>query len=202
MATFSTSAAARSPAISSGLGAADAINFALGANTFTYGAAYGFSGINQVNVNSGTVILNGTNSATNIAVSGGNLQVGDAANAAASLTGTVDVTGGTLSGHGTVIGGVTIGNGGTLAPGGSIGTLTIQGNLVLAAAASYLVQISAVNSSSTSVTGTATLGGTVRVTSPTNTWRFNSPYTILTSAGLGGTQFGGLGAADAEWSDR
>ncbi len=175
-----------------GLGAADAINFALGANTFTYGAAYGFSGINQVNVNSGTVVLNGTNSATNIAISGGNLQVGDAANTAASLTGTVDVTGGTLSGHGTVIGGVTIGNGGTLAPGGSIGTLTIQGNLVLAAAASYLVQISALNSSSTNVTGTATLGGTVRVTSPTNTWRFNSPYTILTSAGLGGTQFGGL----------
>ena len=175
-----------------GLGAADTINFALGANTFTYGAAYGFSGINQVNVNSGTVILNGANSATNVAVSGGNLQVGDASNAAASLTGTVDVTGGTLSGHGTVIGGVTIGNGGTLAPGGSIGTLAIQGNLVFAAAASYLVQISALNSSSTSVTGTATLGGTVRVTSPTNTWRFNSPYTILTSAGLGGTQFGGL----------
>ena len=175
-----------------GLGATDSINFALGANTFTYGAAYGFSGINQVNVNSGTVVLNGTNSATNVAVSGGNLQVGDAANAAASLTGTVGVTGGTLSGHGTVIGGVTIGNGGTLAPGGSIGTLTIQGNLAFAAAASYMVEISAVGSSSTSVTGTAALGGTVRVTSPTNTYRFNSPYTILTSAGLGGTQFGGL----------
>ena len=62
-----------------GLGTTDAINFALGANIFTYGAAYNFSGINQLNVNSGTVILNGANSATNIAVSGGNLQVGDAA---------------------------------------------------------------------------------------------------------------------------
>lgn len=175
-----------------GLGATDAINFALGANTFTYGAANSFSGINQVNVSSGTVILNGANSATNVSVSGGNLQVGDASNAAASLTGTVGVTGGTLSGHGTVIGNVTVGNGGTLAPGGSIGTLTIQGNLALAAAASYMVEISAVGSSSTSVTGSATLGGTVRVMSPTNTYRFNSPYTILTSAGLGGTQFGGL----------
>jgi uncharacterized protein with beta-barrel porin domain len=175
-----------------GLGTTDAINFALGPNIFTYGAAYNFSGINQLNVNSGTVILNGANSATNIAVSGGNLQVGDAANTAATLTGTVGVTGGTLSGHGTVIGGVSIGNGGTLAPGGSIGTLTIQGNLALAAAASYMVEISAAGSSSTGVTGTATLGGTVQVTSPTHTFRFNSPYTILTSGGRGGTQFDGL----------
>jgi hypothetical protein len=175
-----------------GPGAAGTINFALGANTFIYGAPYSFSGINQVNVSSGTVILNGTNSATNVAVSGGNLQVGDAADPAASLTGTVGVTGGMLSGHGTVIGDVSIGNGGTLAPGGSIGTLTIQGNLVFAAAASYMVEISAVGSSSTRVTGTATLGGTVRITSPTNTYRFNSPYTILTSGGRGGTQFGGL----------
>ncbi len=175
-----------------GLGTTDSINFALGANTFTYGAAFGFGGINQVNVSSGTVILNGANVATSITVSGGDLQIGDASNAAAALTGTVGVTGGTLSGHGTVIGGVTIGNGGTLAPGGTIGTLTIQGNLAFAAAASYMVEISAIGSSSTNVTGTATLGGTARITSPTNTYRFNSPYTILTSAGLGGTQFGGL----------
>src|SRR5674476_1203230 len=67
--------------------------------------------------------------------------VSDAADPAASLTGTVGVTGGTLSGHGTVIGDVSIGAGGTLAPGGSIGTLTIQGNLVFAAAASYMVEI-------------------------------------------------------------
>jgi len=41
----------------------DTINFALGSGTFTYDSAFGFSGISQVNVNSGAVILNGTNSA-------------------------------------------------------------------------------------------------------------------------------------------
>src|SRR6202021_3875103 len=54
-----------------GKGTRDTINFALGSGTFTYGSAFGFSGINQVNVNSGTVLLNGTNSATNLAVNKG-----------------------------------------------------------------------------------------------------------------------------------
>jgi uncharacterized protein with beta-barrel porin domain len=172
--------------------AGDTLNFLLGPSTFTYGAASGFSGFNQVNVNSGMVILNGTNSANNIQVNGGNLQVGDAADPAATLAGAVNVAGGTLSGHGTVVGNVSVGNGATLAPGGSVGTLTIQGNLVLATAANYLVEISAATSSSTAVSGTATLGGNVQVFSANNSYRFNSPYTILTSAGLGGTQFSGL----------
>jgi hypothetical protein len=174
-----------------GSGTTDTINFALGSNTFTYGAAFGFNTINQVNVISGTVILDGTNSATNIAVSGGNLQVGDAANPGATLTGAVSVTGGMLSGFGTVIGNVSIGNGGTLAPGGAsaVGTLSVQGSLAFATAANYLVNISSTSASRTAVTGTATLAGTVQVASPTNSYRFNSPYTILTSGGRGGTTF-------------
>jgi hypothetical protein len=177
-----------------GSGTSDTINFALGSNTFTYGAAYGFNTINQVNVLSGTVILDGANSATNISITGGNLQVGDAANPGAALTGAVGVSGGMLSGFGTVIGNVSIGNGGALAPGGqaSPGTLTVQGNLVFATAASYLVSISSNVASRTAVTGTATLAGTVAVTSPAGSYRFNTPYTILTSGGLGGTQFNTL----------
>ena len=167
------------------------LNFAVGPGTFAYGAAFGFSGFNQFNLSSGTVILDGVNSATNIAVTGGNLQVGDAADPAAKLTGTVNVTGGTLSGHGTVVGDVTIGNGATLAPGGSVGTLSIQGNLVMATALAYLVDVSSTAASSTAVSGTAALGGTVQVFSSNNSYRLNSPYTILTSAGLGGTQFNG-----------
>jgi len=174
------------------LGAGGTLDFAVGPGTFTYGAASGFSGFNQVNVNSGRVILDGANSATNILVNGGSLQVGDASNPGATLTGAVTVIGGALSGHGTVIGNVIMGNGTTLAPGGSVGTLTIQGNLVLATATSYMVDVSSVAGSSTAVSGTATLGGTVGVFSSTNSFRFNSPYTILTSAGLGGTQFNGL----------
>ena len=43
-----------------GQGADNNFNFALGAGTFTYAAPFGFSGINQVNINSGTVVLNGS----------------------------------------------------------------------------------------------------------------------------------------------
>jgi uncharacterized protein with beta-barrel porin domain len=175
-----------------GGGAGNTLNFAIGPGAFIYGSAFGFSVIDQVNVSSGTVILNGTNSATSVAVTGGNLQVGDAADTAAKLTGNVNVTGGTLSGHGTVVGNVSVGNGATLAPGGSVGTLTIQGNLVLASAVSYMIDVASVTSSRTAVTGTATLGGIVGVMTSANSVRFNSPYTILTSAGLGGTRFNGL----------
>jgi hypothetical protein len=46
--------------------------FTLAPAEFTYRAAYGFSGIKQVNVNSGTVILNGANNANTVTISGGN----------------------------------------------------------------------------------------------------------------------------------
>ena len=78
-----------------GQGSSNGIIFALGAGTFTYGAAYGFTGISAVDVNSGTVVLNGANDATNIDVNGGVL----------AGTGTLDP----LT--------VTIHNGGTLEPG-------------------------------------------------------------------------------------
>jgi uncharacterized protein with beta-barrel porin domain len=51
--------------------------------------------------------------------------------------------GGTLGGNGIV--GNTTNNGGVLSPGNSIGLLTVQGNLVFTAAASYLVEVSRSN---------------------------------------------------------
>ena len=67
-----------------GQGSKDTINFSFGIfDTFTYAHAFGFSGINQVNVNTGVVILAGTNSATTITVNnGGVLQIGDGTDAA------------------------------------------------------------------------------------------------------------------------
>jgi uncharacterized protein with beta-barrel porin domain len=145
-----------------GAGTSDTLNFALGSGTFTYGNAYGFTAINQVNVTSGTVILDGANSAAHVTVAGGTLEIGDAANTGAVLTVTgaapVDVYG-TLAGHGTLVGNVMVESGGTLAPGGSIGTLTINGNLTFSAGSFYTVGISSPQSSKTQVNGTATLGG-------------------------------------------
>ncbi|SHK04332.1 Uncharacterized conserved protein, contains a C-terminal beta-barrel porin domain [Bradyrhizobium lablabi] len=103
------------------------------------------------------------------------------------------VNGGTLAGTGTV-GNTSINNGANFAPGnGTPGTfMTVNGNLAFQSGALYLLQINSTATTFTNVTGTAALAGTVQVTSPTNSYRFNSPYTILTSGGLGGGRFNAL----------
>ena len=163
-----------------GQGVSDTVYFQLGAgNTFTYAAAYGFSGINLVNIDSGTVVLNGLNSAT-----------------------TVDVNGGTLAGTGTIDPGpttdVNVNSGGTLAPGtpGGLGTLTIDGTLTFASGSFYAINIepSAGNNSKTAVTGNAVLNGngTVEVTPQLGHYAAGTVYQILTTtSALTGT-FAGL----------
>jgi fibronectin-binding autotransporter adhesin len=107
-----------------GAGTSDTVNFDIGAdNTFTYGSAFGFSGIDQVNVDSGTIVLDGTNSATNTAVnSGATLAVNGTL--ASSVAVNADAV---LEGTGFV--GATT-NSGIVAPGfaGAMGTLTVQGD--------------------------------------------------------------------------
>jgi len=142
----------------------DNITFAMGAGSFTYGAAYGFSGINEVNVNSGTVILNGTNSATSIAVNNT----------------------GTLGGTGTLNSNVSVFSGATLAPGtpGVAGTLmTITGNLGFQSGALYVVALNGTSASRVDVGGTATLAGTVEAVLLPGSYSKNESYTILQAAG-------------------
>ncbi|MGO4717401.1 autotransporter domain-containing protein [Bradyrhizobium sp. 2TAF24] len=99
--------------------------------------------------------------------------------------------GGTLAGTGTVASTV-VANGGTLAPGGAAGTsLTINGNLAFQSGATYLVQMSATAASFANVTGTAALAGTAQVSAASGSVKFGQS-TILTSAGLNGSQFSGL----------
>jgi uncharacterized protein with beta-barrel porin domain len=156
----------------------DTINFNLGAGTFIYGAAFGFSDV-SVAVNSGTVILNGANSdgpGNRISVNGGTLVIGDAAHPGATLNtfganGVLVNNGGTLSGNGTVnsTSATSIFAGGTLAPGtpGGFGTLTLNavagGNaLTFASGSLYGINIApgAGNNSRTVVTnGIAVLNG-------------------------------------------
>ena len=73
-------------------------------------------------------------------------------------------------------------NGGTLSPGNSIGTITINGNLVLGAGAIYRVEVSPTAADRTNVTGTATLAGTAQLIFGPGTYTSNS-YTILSAAG-------------------
>ena len=89
--------------------------------------------------------------------------------------------GGTLAGNG-VVGNTTI-NGGVLSPGNPIGVLTVQGNLVFTAAASYLVEVSPSNADRTNVTGTAALGdATVNASFGAGTYVARQ-YTILNAGG-------------------
>jgi uncharacterized protein with beta-barrel porin domain len=155
-----------------GQGSSNTVNFAPGSgHTFTYGSGFGFSGINQVNINSGTVILNGVNSATN-----------------------VDVLGGTLAGTGTIDpAAVTIHAGATFAPGtpGVPGSsMAITGNLVFQPGATYAVSVSPATASFATVSGTATLAGNVAAAFAAGSY-LTKQYTILQSGGLSGT-FAGL----------
>jgi uncharacterized protein with beta-barrel porin domain len=107
----------------------------------------------------------------------------------ASSSGVTVASGATLGGSGTVAS-TTISNGGMLSPGApnSIGTLNVSGNLVLASAATYLVQVNAGGGSDkTAVSGAATLGGTLQVTAAAGNYSFNQSYVILTAGNISGT---------------
>jgi autotransporter-associated beta strand protein len=84
-----------------------------------------------IKTGSGSQILTGVNTYTGgTTVEAGRLII----NSPGSLaTGLVSVTGGTLGGDGVVSGPVTVGGEGNLAPGASVGTLTIAGNLDISA---------------------------------------------------------------------
>ena len=144
---------------------AGAGNVTLGAATLTTGndntsttfsgAISGTGGLTKTG--SGTLLLTGTSNYTGATtVNAGTLSVnGSIASSALTVN-----AGGTIGGNGT-IGNTTI-NGGTLSPGNSIGTLTVQGNLVLTSAAAYIVEVSPTAADRTNVTGTASLAGTVQ----------------------------------------
>src|SRR5262249_58217690 len=87
--------------------------------------------------------------------------------------------GGGLGGRGGG-GRTTILAGGTLSPGNSVGTLTVNGNLVFAAASLYMVEVQGNTADRTNASGTATLAGTVGVVNLGGTPAHS--YTILSAA--------------------
>jgi len=101
--------------------------------------------------------------------------------ASSSLT-TVN-SGAALLGSGTV-GSTVVNTGGFLVPGsaGVLGTMTIAGNLALQSGAFYVVQVNPTTNSTTNVSGTASLAGTVGAIFAPGTYLTRS-YTILTAAG-------------------
>jgi autotransporter-associated beta strand protein len=128
-----------------------------------------------VQAGSGQTILTGASTYTGpTTVAAGLLTVNG------SITSSVLVdAGGALGGNGTV-GATTILAGGTLAPGHSVGTLTVSGNLVLAAASLYMVEVQGNTADRTNASGTASLAGTVAVSYLGG--RLARSYTILSAA--------------------
>ncbi|WP_426664774.1 autotransporter-associated beta strand repeat-containing protein [Rhodanobacter aciditrophus] len=143
----------------------------------------------------GTLVLNSNNGAFtgSTAVNAGTLEVGDAGTPSAVLGGNVTVAGGgTLRGHGTIGGNVT--NDGTVWAGGSIGTLTIQGNYTQAVNGVFEVEATPGGQASLlNVGGAATLAGTALVLADTGTWAPRTDYTVLTAAGGISGQFASTG---------
>ena len=159
-----------------GQGSSNTVNFNLGSGTFTYDTAYGFSGVNQVNINSGTVVLNGTNSATNVDVYGGTWP------APAHCPGHDDNS-----------------HRGTFAPGtpGVAGTsMAINGNLAFQPGAMYLVNISPTAASRANVTANASLNGMVEAAIAPGSYNSKTTYDILHPASISGT-FAGFTVVNA-----
>jgi autotransporter-associated beta strand protein len=152
-------------------------------NSYTFAGIISDNGVDAgkvVQAGTGNTILTAINTYTGpTTVKAGTLSVNGSI-ASSSLT-TV-TSGGTLGGTGTV-GDVRINAGGALAPGNSIGTLTVQGNLLFTTAAHYMVEVSPAGSDLTRVTGSATLGGaTVNASFAAGSY-VTKQYTILNAAG-------------------
>jgi outer membrane autotransporter protein len=175
----------------------DSIAFGPGSGTFNldpatdYNLTARMSGPGAFNVLSGNVIQTGDSSGftgnTNLAR--GNLIVNGTLGGIISVEKT-----GLLGGTGTV-GSTSINDGGRLAPGNSMGTLHVNGNLSFNQGSTYQVEVDpAGNSDRTLVSGNATLGGAqVDVIASAGSWRIGTANTILTATGgLNGSEFGGV----------
>lgn len=154
---------------------------------------YGGTGGGLVKLGEGVLTLSGTNTYTGETVVEAGALVVDGSSAGSSLTQVLD--GAALGGTGTV-GGLHVYGGGVLEPGNSIGTLTVDGDLVLASGSIYRVELNdggdlaGVNNDLVHATGTALVAdGMVVHLTPENgvddgsTYAAGSTYTILRADG-------------------
>jgi autotransporter-associated beta strand protein/T5SS/PEP-CTERM-associated repeat protein len=146
--------------------------------------------LNVVQGGTGETILSGANAYTGTTiVSGGMLVV-----TGSSLSSGYTVAGGTLAGTAT-LSAVAVGNSATLEPGNpgvAGGTLRISGNLVMASAASYLVNVAPTAASLTAIGGSATLAGTFDAVGTGGAYTQGHKYTVLTSTGTRSGAFSSL----------
>lgn len=130
----------------------------------------------------GTLVLNGTNTWDTTTVEAGMLVIGG------TLSGALQIAaGGLLGGSGTL---GSVDNAGTVAPGDSIGTLTVTGDYIHRADATFLAEIEPGGTSDLlDVGGTATLeGGQVEVIKLPGQYAGGTRYTLIDAdGGVSGT---------------
>ncbi|MBV9630170.1 MAG: autotransporter domain-containing protein, partial [Xanthobacteraceae bacterium] len=138
------------------------------------------AGGSLVKVGSATLTLSGINAYTgSTSVNGGTLTVtGDIS----SSSGVTVNSNATLNGTG-IVPNVIVNSGGILAPGLSPSPITIKGNLGMASAAIYLIQVSPTAASRANVSGGANVGGTVDVVATGGSYKAFTKYAILTTTG-------------------
>jgi autotransporter-associated beta strand protein len=139
------------------------------------------SGSKEINKSgTGTLTLTGTlNNTGGIDIKSGTL--------IANGTGVtpVTVTSGTLQGSGT-IGNLTSSS--FVAPGNSIGTLNVTGNVTLNSGSILVIEVNADGTSDKIIaTGNANLGGVLRISPEAGTYNASSEYTFLTASNVSGT---------------
>jgi autotransporter-associated beta strand protein len=110
----------------------------------------------------GTLFLNGVNTYTNVTT----------------------VSAGVLGGSGTIAGRVVVNNGAGLAPGNSIGTLTINGNLTLNAGSTNVFEVDGTTPTNDTVVAGAsvTYGGVLKIAT-TNSFTAGQTFTLFSGAG-------------------
>ncbi|WP_262589717.1 autotransporter-associated beta strand repeat-containing protein [Candidatus Pelagibacter communis] len=137
---------------------------------------------------SGDLTLTGTNTFTgDTTLTAGTLYVGTASDGSNTIIPRdISVEGGTLSGGGVIGRNVTFSStAGTLAPGNSIGTLTITGNLTLSADDTTNIEFNSTTADKIVINGNTVLAGTISLY-PEDTTYSDVTHTIVDASG-GGT---------------
>ena len=144
---------------------------------------FAFAGGQVKQIGTGKTILTATSTYTgNTTVDAGTLSVNGDIRTSNSV---IVNSGGTLGGTGFVPE-TLIKAGGTLAPGNSVGTLNVIGNLQFITGSAYAVEVSSAGADRVNVTGNATLGGAHVSASVAAGTTVNRQYTILNAASLTG----------------
>ncbi len=152
------------------------------------------SGATTLTLNGTEWSLGGASSAMTTNVQAGTLRVNGSLTTGLQLG-----SGTTLTGTGTVVGNVTSPTGTTLSPGGSAapGTLTVTGNYTQESGSTLAIRTTSAAASKLAVTGTATMGGALSVTSTGSGYGDSTTYTILTATGGLSGAFTAITGSDA-----